>query len=83
MRSRIGALQPFRRDMCVNLRCGKAGMAEQGLDASQIGTVVEQMCGEAVTKLMRAKVRWQGRILGGIFSLQPKRNVPKACDATY
>ena len=34
-------------------------MAEQGLDASQIGTVVEQMCGEAVTKLMRTKVRWQ------------------------
>ena len=34
-------------------------MAEQGLNASQIGTVVEQMCGEAVTKLMRAKVRWQ------------------------
>ena len=34
-------------------------MAEQGLDASQIGAVVEQMCGKAVTKLMWAEVRWQ------------------------
>lgn len=32
-------------------------MAKQGLDAAQVGAVVEQMCGEAVTKLMRAKIR--------------------------
>ena len=59
--------------MRVDLRCGKAGVAEQGLDASQIGAVVEQMCGEAVAKLVRAEVRWQAGFAKVFFHRKPDR----------
>ena len=42
--------QSCLRDMGVNLRGGKVGVAEEHLDHAQIGTVVEQVRGEGVAQ---------------------------------
>ena len=43
-------LQPRLRDMRVNLRGRKVGVAEEHLDHAQVGAVVEQMRGEGVAQ---------------------------------
>src|SRR3954447_17023738 len=44
------AEQPLLADMSVDLRCLKAGMSEQLLHNSYVGSSVEQMSGEGVAK---------------------------------
>ena len=51
--------QPLLRHMSVDLRGLQAGVPEQFLDHSQIGTIVQQMSGEAVTE--RVGVQGLGR----------------------
>lgn len=45
----VGFFQAFGGDVRVNLCCRKVGVAEQFLDAAQIGPGIEQMRGVAVT----------------------------------
>lgn len=46
-------LQPCLRDMRINLRCGEVGMAEEHLDHTQVGAVVEQVRGESMAQGVR------------------------------
>lgn len=50
----VDLFQSLRGQVRVDLRRAEALMAEQFLDASQVGSVVEQMRGEAVTQCVRA-----------------------------
>jgi hypothetical protein len=45
----IGLLQSLGRQVRVNLRRDEVGVAEQFLDAAQVGARVEQVSGVAVT----------------------------------
>ena len=45
---RMDLLQSFACHVSINLRSGNVGVAQQQLDDTQIGSVVEQMCGESV-----------------------------------
>jgi hypothetical protein len=45
----VGFLEAFAGDVGVDLRGGEAGVAEHGLHASQVGSGVEEMGGEAVS----------------------------------
>lgn len=46
-------LQPFARDMGIDLRGGDVGMPQQHLHHAQIGAVVEQMGGKSVAQHVR------------------------------
>ena len=46
----VQRLQSCLRDMRVNLRGGKVGVAEEHLDHAQVGAVVEQVRGEGVAQ---------------------------------
>ena len=39
-------------DVCVNLRGGNAGMAQHGLDRSEIGPMIQEVSGEGVPQHM-------------------------------
>ena len=52
----VGALQAFGGDVGINLRGREAGVTEECLDAAEVGTVVEEVRGEAVAELVRGEV---------------------------
>ena len=54
MRLIVDLFQPLGCQVRVDLGCAEALVAEQFLDASQVGTVVEEVRGEAVTEGVRA-----------------------------
>ena len=60
LRSRVGGVvggfQPFGGDVGVDLCRRKAGVSEEGLDAAEIGTVVEEVGGEAVADFVGGEV---------------------------
>jgi len=60
LRSRVGGVvggfEAFGRDVGVDLCRRKAGVAEEGLDAAEIGTVVEEVGGEAVADFVGGEV---------------------------
>jgi hypothetical protein len=43
----------FHRDLRVDLRGGKAGVAQQFLDVAEVGTRVQKMCREGVPQAVR------------------------------
>ena len=53
----VGFFKALDCNMCVDLRCGKTSVTEQGLNAAQIGAVVEQMGGETVPELVRSSAQ--------------------------
>ena len=55
MRVGVGFLQTLDGHVRVNLRRGKTGVSEQGLDAAEVRAVIEQMGGETVPKFMRTE----------------------------
>ena len=71
MRLGIGLLHPLDTDVCINLRCREAGVSQQRLDAAQIGTAIEQVCGEAMSQLM-----WRNRDGNRGVSLVPSQDQP-------
>lgn len=50
----VRRLQPFHRHVRVDLRGREAGVAEEGLDAAEVGAGVEQVGGEGVAEFVRA-----------------------------
>ena len=60
MRLIIRLLEAFGRYMGVDLSCRKVGMTEQGLNAAQIRTVVQEVSSEAVPELVRARRKLNG-----------------------
>ena len=54
MRFVVGLFQTFDGDMSINLRRGKVGMPEQGLDAAQIGSVFQEMRRKAMAQFVGA-----------------------------
>jgi hypothetical protein len=52
-------LQPAQGEMGVDLGGGNIGMAQQGLDSPQIGSVLDHMGGATVTHDVRAGARIQ------------------------
>ena len=73
MRIRVSFFQTFDRDVRVNLRRRKAGVAEQRLHASQIGAAVEQVRGKTVAKFVRADRNRDRRVPQITFQDQPDR----------
>ena len=66
-RSRMGLLisiqQSVRCDVQIDLRCRQLTMAEQFLDAPEIGSAVKQVGGEAVSERMRTRpIRQSGSL---------------------
>src|ERR1041385_7166690 len=59
--------------MRVNLRGGKTGVSEQGLNAAQIGTGIEQERRATVTKLMRAERNRNRSVPQVAFENEPDR----------
>ena len=63
----MNLLQALTCDMRINLRRGDVGMTEQQLHHTQIGTVVDQVCGkrmpEGVRRNRRADARGRGMAL--------------------
>src|SRR4051812_30400983 len=61
VRTRVGLVvdlfHPTRRQVRVDLRRAQALVAEQLLHAAQVGAVVQQVRGEAVTQRVRADAR--------------------------
>ena len=49
----INLLQPFHRDVGVNLGRGKTGVAKQFLDTAQIGAGIQQVGSERMPQGMR------------------------------
>ena len=49
----VQTFQPRLRDMRVNLRGGKIGVAEEHLHHAQIGAVIKQMRSECVAQSVR------------------------------
>jgi hypothetical protein len=47
-------LQPFDRNMSINLRGRKALMTKQGLNAAEVGAVLQKMGRKAMPKLVRS-----------------------------
>ena len=52
MRVRIRLFQPLDGNVRINLRGRKAGVAEQRLDAAQIGAAIEQVRRETMAQLV-------------------------------
>ena len=48
----VQLLEPFPRDMRVNLRRGNIGVPQEELHHAQIGTVIEKMRGKGMAKGM-------------------------------
>lgn len=59
MRGVVGGFQAFGGDVRVDLGGGKAGVAEEGLDAAEVGAVVEKVCGKAVADFVRGEIGWE------------------------
>ena len=55
----VGSLEFFSRDVRVDLRGGKAGVPEQRLYASEIGSVIEEVRGKGVAQFVRAHGGWE------------------------
>ena len=49
-------LQPFTRNMGIDLGSGNIGMSQHDLDGAKIGPVFQQMGGKAVAEHMRAQL---------------------------
>jgi len=54
MRFFVGFFQAFHGDVSVDLRGGDAGVAEEGLDAAEIGAGVEHVSGKGVAEFVGA-----------------------------
>ncbi len=54
MRVVVGALQSLDRDVRVNLRRGKTGVAQQSLHAAQVRAAIEHVRGETVPQFVWA-----------------------------
>lgn len=50
MIARVYFFQSLIRNVRINLCCGDGGVAEEGLDAADIGAVLKQVGGEAVAQ---------------------------------
>ena len=55
MRPIIHLEQPRRIDAGIDLRCGKAGMAEQFLNGAQIAAAGKQVGGKGMAQCMRCR----------------------------
>ncbi len=65
----VDLLEASGADVGVDL-CGlETGMAEEFLDGSEVGAVIEEMGGEAVAKLVRGEGRVEAA--GGEVDLEP------------
>ena len=51
-------LESGLKHMGINLGCGDIGMAKQGLDNSQVGTVGQKMRGKGMAQGMRRHLVW-------------------------
>ena len=49
----VQCLKSLSGDMCIDLRGGDVGVAEQHLHYTQIGTVIKQVCSESMAQGVR------------------------------
>lgn len=58
-------------DVRVDLCCGDAGVSEQFLHLSQVGTTGEQVCGETVPQRVRTNLAGDADACGVLFDELP------------
>lgn len=63
MRRIVGFTEAFFSDVCVNLRRGKRSVPKEGLNRSQVGSVVEKVGCEGVTEFVRSHFEGDGGVL--------------------
>jgi hypothetical protein len=73
MRGVIGFSKPFYGDVSIDLRCGKIGVAQEGLNASQIGPVIQQMSGETMPQFVWTNTQLNGSVGEMLLEHQPYR----------
>lgn len=59
-------------EVCINLRRGNIGVAEEGLNASEIGTALDEMSGEGMTNHVGTHVLMDSGFDGLGFEDLPK-----------
>ena len=52
----VSAFEAFGCDVGINLCCREAGVAEYGLDAAQVCSGIEDVCGKGVTEFVWGEV---------------------------
>ncbi len=71
----VGLFKPFGGQVGIDLRGDEVCMAEQFLDAPQVGAGVQHVGGIAVAQLVRTEVRIQAR--DGEVLLQSQLQLPR------
>lgn len=66
--------QSLAGDVGVNFRGADAGVAEEFLDHAQVGAVLHQMRGEAVSQHVRRNVARDAGALNAVLDPQPERD---------
>lgn len=67
----VGLFHALHGDMGVNLRRRQVNVAEQCLDASQIGPIIQKMGGKAMAKLVWADAQLDRGLSQMLFHHQP------------
>ena len=52
----VHLLKPFGRQVCIDLRGDQVRVSEQFLHTPQVGAPIQQVCGVAMSQLMRAEM---------------------------
>src|SRR6476469_3760920 len=65
-------LQPFARYVSINLRGGNVSVAQQQLDDTQVGSVVEEVGGERMTQCMGRRQPGYASLAGIAFDQIPE-----------
>ena len=74
----IGAFQPLRCHMGVNLSRRKTGVAKKGLNTAEIGSIIEQVRGKGVAQLVRAECRGESCLADIILKQKPDGTVTES-----
>ena len=77
MKPAVNFAEPVSGDVRVNLGGADAGVAHQFLNDSQVGTVFEQVCGEAVPKHVRGHIAGDPNPSDPLLNPQPKSDCGK------
>ena len=72
----VGVEEPFLGDVGVDLGRGQAAVAEQLLDAPEVGAAVEEVGGEAVPEGVRAGAGVEARGRPGGLRAAGRRSAP-------
>ena len=67
--------------MCIDLGRCQAGVAEQRLDATEIGPVIEKVGCEGVAQLMGAERGWEAGLAHVVFEKEPDGTMTESLTA--